>query len=149
MKIPWQDLTEGQRLEPTTIGPITRTDVVRYQGASGDMNPVHHDEPFARAAGYPAPLVVGMFQAGVLCTWAARHFGPESVRRARMRWQEPVFPGDVLELEGTITRKYSEDSERRIDVELVCRRRGGGVAVTAWETFVVEVDPEPSLEGGR
>jgi acyl dehydratase len=66
-----------------------------------------------------------------------------------MRWQEPVFPGDVLELEGTITRKYSEGSERRIDVELVCRRRGGGIAVTAWETFVVEADLEPSLEGGR
>jgi acyl dehydratase len=145
----WQELVEGQRLEPTTIGPITRTDVVRYQGASGDMNPVHHDEPFARAAGYPAPLVVGMFQAGVLCAWAARHFGAENVRRARMRWQEPVFPGDVLELEGTITKKYLENSERRVDIELVCRRRGGGIAVTAWETFVVADPASASREGGR
>jgi acyl dehydratase len=144
----WEELTEGQRLEPESVGPITRTDVVRYQGASGDMNPVHHDEPFARAAGYPAPLVVGMFQAGVLCAWAARRFGPENLRLARMRWQEPVFPGDVLELEGAITRKYLENSERRIDVELVCKRRGGGVAVTAWETFVVEAEPGSALEGG-
>ena len=45
---------------PRVYGPVTRTDVVRYQGASGDLNPVHHDEPFARAAGFPAPLGVGM-----------------------------------------------------------------------------------------
>ena len=137
MKSSWNDLAEGQELEPTVFGPITRTDIVRYQGASGDMNPIHHDEPFARAAGYSAPLVVGMFQAGLLCAWAARRFGPENVRKARMRWQEQVWPGDVLELEGKIARKYVENSEHRIDVELVCRRRGGGVAVTAWETFVV------------
>jgi acyl dehydratase len=148
VRLAWQELAEGQRLEPTTIGPITRTDVVRYQGASGDMNPVHHDEPFARAAGYSAPLVVGMFQAGVLCAWAARRFGPENLRRARMRWQEPVFPGDVLELEGTITRKYLDHGELCIDVELVCKRRGGGIAVTAWETFVMAEPASASLEGG-
>ena len=34
---------------PLVVGPLTRTDLVRYQGASGDMQPVHHDEEFARA----------------------------------------------------------------------------------------------------
>ncbi len=66
---------------PRTLGPLTRTDFVRYQGASYDMNPVHHDEPFATAAGYPAPLAVGMFPAGVCASWASDHFGPETVRR--------------------------------------------------------------------
>ena len=41
---------------PLVVGPLTRTDFVRYQGASGDMNPLHHDEIFARAAGYDAPV---------------------------------------------------------------------------------------------
>ena len=57
----WDDLIEGQGPTPRELGSLTRTDFVRYQGASGDMNPIHHDEPFARAAGYPAPLAVGMF----------------------------------------------------------------------------------------
>jgi acyl dehydratase len=51
----WDTLTEGTSPAPMTIGPVTRTDFVRYQGASGDMNPIHHDETFARAAGYEAP----------------------------------------------------------------------------------------------
>ena len=36
-----------------TYGPLTVTDLVRYAGASGDFNPLHHDEAYARAAGLP------------------------------------------------------------------------------------------------
>ena len=52
----FEHLAVGTAFPPWTTEPITRTDVVRYQGASGDFNPVHHDEPFALASGYPAPL---------------------------------------------------------------------------------------------
>ncbi len=119
------------------VGPLTRTDFVRYQGASGDMNPVHHDEAFARAAGYPAPLGVGMFAAGVLNAWATRWLGAENVRRTRVRWKEQVWPGDVLTCSGRVARRYLEGGERRVDLELVCTRQGGGVAIVGWATFVV------------
>jgi acyl dehydratase len=134
----WNELVEGQTLEPESFGPITRSDVVRYQGASGDMNPIHHDEPFARAAGFEAPLVVGMYPAGVLCAWAAGHFGSENLRLLKIRFKEPVWPGDVLELRGKIARKYQEQEQRKLDLELECRKQGGGVAVIAWQTFVVD-----------
>jgi len=134
----WNELAEGQALDPKSVGPITRSDVVRYQGASGDMNPIHHDEPFARAAGFEAPLVVGMYPAGVLCAWGASRFGPENLRSLKIRFKEPVWPGDVLELHGKIARKYEENQERKLDVELECKKRGAGVAVTAWQTFVVD-----------
>jgi len=110
---------------------------VRYQGASGDFNPVHHDEPFARAAGYPAPLVVGMFQAGALMAWASDWLGPANVRGVRCRWREPVFPGDVLTLTGTIARKYEDGGERKVDLELVCTKQDGAVAVLGWATFAI------------
>jgi acyl dehydratase len=116
---------------PHQIGPITRTDIVRYQGASGDMNPVHHDEPFAAAAGYPAPLCVGMFQAGALLAWAADWLGPENVRRTRVRWKEPVFPGDLL----TFRAEIVEETQEKIELHLTCTRQTGGVAVEAWATF--------------
>ncbi|MCC6993848.1 MAG: MaoC family dehydratase N-terminal domain-containing protein [Deltaproteobacteria bacterium] len=134
----WDDLTEGQGPSPRELGPLTRTDFVRYQGASGDMNPIHHDEPFARAAGYPAPLAVGMFQAGALATWAADWLGPENVRKTRVRWKEQCWPGDVLHFSAKVVKKYESDTgERRVDLELSAVRAGGGVAVQAWATFVV------------
>lgn len=126
--------------EPLVVGPVTRTDFVRYQGASGDMNPIHHDEQFARAAGYDAPLAVGMFQAGLLATWASDWLGAQNVRRYRVRFKEQVWPGDVLTCTGAVVREYQEDGAAdgsRVDVELVCTRQTGGVAVQAWATFAV------------
>ena len=134
----WDELVEGATgPAPLVIGPITRTDFVRYQGASGDMNPIHHDEPFARSAGYPAPLAVGMFQAGALMSWAAAWLGPDNVRRTRIRWKEQVWPGDSLRFTARVVRRYQEADERRVDLELECTRAGGGVAVQGWATFVV------------
>ena len=63
----WDEIQTGSSLSPGLhLGPISRTDIVRYQGASGDFQPIHHDEPFAKEAGYEAPLVVGMYPAAVL-----------------------------------------------------------------------------------
>ena len=133
----WEALVEGAGPEPLVVGPLTRTDFVRYQGASGDMNPVHHDEPFARAAGFAAPLGVGMFQAGVLAAWAAGWLGPENVRATRVRWKEPVWPGDVLTFHARVQRRFEENGERRVELALRCTRQTGGVAVEGSAIFVV------------
>jgi acyl dehydratase len=137
MSARWEDLTEGASAPVRRVGPITRTDIVRYQGASGDMNPVHHDESFARAAGYAAPLGVGMLHAGVMATWATDWLGPDNVRRFKVRWKEPVWPGDVLVFSGRVLRRFEEKSERRVEIEILCTREGGGVAAQATATFVV------------
>jgi acyl dehydratase len=133
----WNDLGDGASAPSRKVGPLTRTDFVRYQGASGDMNPIHHDEGFARAAGYDAPLGVGMLHAGVLATWATDWLGPENVRAFKVRWKEPVWPGDVLTFSGHVIRRYELSGEQRVDLELACTRHGGGVAAQAWATFVV------------
>ncbi|MEV0560447.1 MaoC/PaaZ C-terminal domain-containing protein [Dactylosporangium sp. NPDC050588] len=115
-------------------GPLTRTDLVRYQGASGDFNPIHHDELFALAAGMPAPLSLGMLQAGFLATWATDRFGAAAVRSFRVRFAAQVFPGDTVTCDGTVVRQ-DEDS---FDVEMTCTTQDGIVAVYGWATFTTE-----------
>ena len=136
MPVLWSDVEPGKEPENIVGGPLTRTDVVRYQGASGDMNPIHHDELFATNAGYPAPLVVGMFPAGVLNTWATDWLGPENIRRTRVRWRAQVWPGDTLSFGGTVAKKYEEAGEKRVDLELVCHR-GDDVVLQVWSTFAL------------
>ncbi len=133
----WEELVEGAAAPARTVGPLTRTDFVRYQGASGDMNPVHHDETFARAAGYDAPLGVGMFHAGVMATWATDWLGPDNVRAFKVRWKEPVWPGDVLTITGRVAKRTESGDERRVELEMVCTKQTGGVAAQATATFVV------------
>ena len=116
MTIEWQHVEVGAQPDPLTIGPVSRTDIVRYQGASGDMNPVHHDEPFATGAGFPAPLGVGMYPAGVMHAWLAAWMGPERVRSAKVRWKAAFFPGDTLTFSGAVAQKAETDGVRRVSV---------------------------------
>lgn len=123
--------------EPWSLSPQTRTDFVRYQGASGDMNPIHHDQTYAEAAGYPSPFSVGMLQAGILGSYATDWLGAANIRSFRVRFKEQVWPDDVLTCEGRVLQQYERDGIEYVDVELDCTRQTGGVAASAWATFVV------------
>jgi acyl dehydratase len=127
---------------PLVIGPLSRTDLVRYQGASGDFNPIHHDEPFAVAAGLPQPLSLGMLQAGMLATWATDWLGAEAIRRFRVRFAERVFPGDTVTCDGRVVKSYVDESgQPLVDLELECTTQTGAVALRAWATFTVLGEP--------
>ncbi len=80
------------------VGPITRTDIVKFAGAGGDFNPVHHDEEFARRAGHPSVFAMGMLTAGLLGDFVADWLGLAQVARFNVRFVRPVWPGDVLAL---------------------------------------------------
>lgn len=127
----------GDTAEPRSCGPITRTDIVRYAGASGDFNPIHHDQTFAERAGFPTVFSIGMYQAALLATFATDWLGAESIRRYGVRFLEQVWPDDVLTCEGTVTAVTPTDDGLRVDVELVCRRQTGGTAIAGTATFVI------------
>jgi acyl dehydratase len=131
-------LEKGMALPERTFGPLTRTDFVRYQGASGDFNPIHHDEEFARAAGFERVFSVGMLQAGLLASYCTDLLGPDNVRRFKVQFREQVWPGDRLVATGTVTGIYEADEEPRVDVELTMTRVGGGTAVTGLATFATD-----------
>jgi acyl dehydratase len=126
---------------PLVVGPLTRTDLVRYAGASGDFNPIHHDELFARDAGLPAPLSLGMLQAGMLATWATDWLGAQNIRRFRVRFADRVFPGDTVTCSGRVTGT----TEDQVELELECANQHGVVVLRAWATFA---RPERPTGGG-
>ncbi len=131
-------LEVGTELPERTFGPLTRTDFVRYQGASGDFNPIHHDDDFARAAGFESVFSVGMLQAGLLATYCTDLLGPTNVRRFRVQFREQVWPGDTLVASGRVTGVYEGGEEPRVDLELTMRREGGGVAIRGDATFATD-----------
>lgn len=94
------------------IGPLTRTDIVRYAGAGGDLNPLHHDEVFAKAAGFESVIAHGLLTAGLAGTVLAEHVGPLCLRRYAVRYTGQVRPGDTLTI--TATESESDSEERHI-----------------------------------
>ncbi|TMK63273.1 MAG: hypothetical protein E6G14_05515 [Actinobacteria bacterium] len=134
----WDSLQEGTAAAPKKVGPLTRTDFVRYQGASGDFNPIHHDDEFAKSAGYPSVFSVGMLQAGILGTYCTDWLGAENIRTFGFQFREQVWPGDELECNATVVRKYEEDGERKVDLDLVVTRlTSGGTAIKGHATFII------------
>jgi len=78
------------------VGPISRTDIVKFAGAGGDFNPIHHDEEFAKRAGFPSVFAMGMFTAGLLGDFVETWLGIERIRGLSVRFVAPTWPNDVL-----------------------------------------------------
>ena len=133
----WDELIVGAECTPREFGPLTRTDFVRYQGASGDFNPIHHDDEFAQSAGYPGAFSVGMLQAGILATYATDWLGPRNIRKFGVQFREQVWPGDTLVCKGKVVDRHDDGPEPTVDLELVVERVGGGTAIKGWATFAV------------
>jgi acyl dehydratase len=117
---------------------------VRYSGASGDLNPMHYDDEFARSAGHPSVFAQGMFSAALLAGFATDWLGAGNVRRFGVRFRELVWPGDVLTCTGTVTAATEESDGDRLTVELTAARQTGGVAITGTAEFLI-----PRNAGGR
>ena len=112
----------------------TRTDYVRYQGASGDMNPIHHDEDYAKAAGFPTVFAVGMLQAGILGTYLADLFGPQNIRRFKVQFREQSWPGDVITYGGQVVARRGNE----IDLELHATTHTGATHLLGWATVLAD-----------
>jgi acyl dehydratase len=109
-------------MKRSMIGPLTRTDFVRYQGASGDFNPIHHDEEFARAAGAPTVFGVGMLHAGVLGSRLAAWVGPLNVLAFSVRFTGQVWPGDTLTFSGEVTAVDATEALAEIELTVVSQK---------------------------
>src|SRR5213594_3688885 len=126
----FEDVHEGGEVPPFMVERLTRMDLVRYAGASGDFNPIHTDEEFARAAGNPSVFGHGMLTAAFVGRCVTDYVGPDNLRRLKVRFATRVWPGDTIVSMGKVMRKYEADGERRIDGEVQAVNQKGEVAVS-------------------
>jgi acyl dehydratase len=116
-------VTPGMDFEEIVFGPVSRADIVRYAGASGDFNPVHIDEDYARSTGAPTVFAMGMLPAGYLATAISTWIGgPQHLRRFKVRFTTRVWPGDEIACTGRVVA--IEQGIVKMTVE--ARRRGPG-----------------------
>jgi acyl dehydratase len=111
-------LQTGDEMPVFTLGPVTRTDIVRYAGAGGDFNVIHHDDEFARAAGLESVFSMGLLHGGVLAQRLARWVGPHNVERFRLRFTGQVWPGDVVRFAGCVTATDEREGRHYATCEL-------------------------------
>ena len=98
------------------VDEVDRASFVRYAGASGDFNPIHWNESFAKSADYPGVFAQGMWTAGVLGTFLTSWVGEANVRRFRTRFVGQVWPGEKLVCSGTVTAVADGTAEIELSV---------------------------------
>jgi acyl dehydratase len=109
---------------PEQTYTVTRADLVRYAGASGDFNPIHWSERVATSVGLPGVIAHGMFTmalaARALDTWAG---DPGRVRELGCKFTKPVVVPDddagvTVSVKGTVTQVT--DDAAHIALEVTC-----------------------------
>ena len=93
---------------PETLPPverrITQEQLVQYADASGDHNPLHLDEEFARGTPYGRTIAHGMLVLALVSELMTGSFGGAWLRGGKLktRFRAPVFPGDTVRAAGTL-----------------------------------------------
>ena len=96
---------------------FTREQIAEYAQASGDHNPIHLDDDFARTVGLPGVIAHGMLQMGLMATVAAEAAGgAERLRRLYCRFAGMVVPGD------TVTFTAGPSAQGKLDLRAVNQR---------------------------
>ncbi|MEU9596108.1 MaoC family dehydratase [Streptomyces sp. NPDC048109] len=116
-KIAYSDVEVGTEL-PAQSFPVDRATLVRYAGASGDFNPIHWNEKFAKEVGLPDVIAHGMFTMAeairVVTDWTG---DPGSVVEYGVRFTRPVVvpnddQGAVIEVSGKVAAKLDGNTVR-------------------------------------
>ena len=116
-------ITPGMDLGEMVYGPLQREDFKAYADASGDDNPIHQDEGYARNTGAPTVFAMGMLPAGYLAHAVSDWFGgPQHLRRFKVRFTTRSWPDDEIVCNGRVTSIEGNV----VRVELEARRRGDG-----------------------
>ena len=103
---------------PVRSHVLTRTDLVIYAGASGDYNPMHHDEVQAQAAGQPSVFGHGMFSMGFLGTAITDFVGIGNVRRYHVRFAKQTWPDEKLSTKIVVTKKRTDGDDHLVDLDV-------------------------------
>lgn len=142
------DVQVGDELPPLTV-PVRRDSLVRYAGASGDFNPIHWNESFAKSVGLPDVIAHGMFTMGAAITCVTRWAGdPAAVVEYGVRFTKPVVvPNDDKGAELEVTGRVAEIDDAglaRVDLDVTA----GGVKVLGLVRVLVALAGRRSGLGG-
>jgi acyl dehydratase len=124
----FEDVTDNEEL-PSFDVTVNRTHFVKYAGAGGDFNPIHHDEEFATSVGLPSVFAMGLMHGGFLTRVVTDWAGDGNVRRYKIRFASQVWPKDTLTFKGKVVKKYTENGKSLVDCELFVVNQHGQNAI--------------------
>lgn len=103
------ELRVGETLPEIQLNPVTRLDLIKYAGASGDFNPIHTIDAEAKNAGLPAIIAHGMWTMGSLAKLFTSHYEEGFIQDYTIRFQGMVFIDDKITVKAILAEKEEEE----------------------------------------
>ena len=113
----------GDEVEERILPPVTRLQLIKYAGASGDFNPIHTIDEAAEEAGLPGVIAHGMLTLASVGLLFSPYLEHGYVKSLRVRFSGMVLVGDELAIGGRVTGS-EETEEGRLHAFEVYARRG-------------------------
>ncbi len=126
----------GDELESRTLPPVTRLQLIKYAGASGDYNPIHTIDEAAEEAGLPGVIAHGMLTAAMMSLVFSPYLEHGYVKELQARFSGMVYPGDELTVGGQTTGA-EETTEGRLYAFDVYAKRGEDKVASGTVNFLV------------
>src|SRR4026207_688763 len=117
-KLYWEDVTADGSMPPLVKDPIQQIQLTKYAGASGDFNPIHQDDAFAKAAGMGGVFAHGMLSMGFVAQSVTDWVGRGPVRRPAGRAAARVRRGAGPPSHGRVTAKRAAQGHHDGQVDL-------------------------------
>ena len=104
---------------------ITEAMLEAFKGITGDVNPLHNDEEFAKSKGHPGRVAYGMLTASFLSTLAGVYIPGERslIQQVETKFAKPVYIGDELTVTGEITELV--ESVQRLELKVTITNQDG------------------------
>ena len=132
-----EDVKVGDELPPLVKGPIQQIQLTRYAGASGDFNPIHQDEEFAKAAGMGGVFAHGMLSMGFVAQAVTDWAGAGTVRKIGVRFTGLVRLKDTVTCRGRVLATSSGGDAHLVDLEVWVENQRGETVVTGRATVAL------------
>src|SRR5256885_17267728 len=128
-KLYFESIRVGDELPALAKAPVDRVQLSRYAGASGDFNPVHVDELYAKAAGMPSVYAPGMLVMGFLGQLVSEWSRGAQLRKYHVRFIKMVWPGDTVVCKGRVTDRWGEGGRYFAEIDARAEDPEGGMVL--------------------
>ncbi len=108
----------GEQLPELIIGPVSRTNLALYAGASGDHNPLHIDSDYTDQIGLPDVIAHGMLIMGYLGRVLTNNISQDQILEYGVQFSSITNIGDILNCKATVIKIYTKEDRKNLKLEL-------------------------------
>ncbi|RFU64780.1 MaoC/PaaZ C-terminal domain-containing protein [Peribacillus glennii] len=119
------EMQVGESIKEVQLEPVSRLDLIKYAGASGDYNPIHTIDDEAKKAGLPGIIAHGMWTMGNLAKLFTPHFEEGFIQDYSIRFKGMVFLNDVITLRASLTEK----TEHQLNFDVAAVNQAGNEVI--------------------